>query len=65
MMRNRVKAVRSAVEAGDVDKAQTALRGAMSCIHRLAGKGVIHRNQAARQISRLNTLVKKLALAAS
>lgn len=61
-MRNRVKAVRTAVEAGDVDAAQEALRNAMSVIHRTASKGVIHRNQAARRISRLNKAVKKLAL---
>lgn len=62
MMRNRVKAVRAAVEAGDVDAAQTALREAMSVIHRVARKGIIHRNQAGRRISRLNAAVKKLAL---
>lgn len=62
MARNRVKAVRAAVEAGDVDAAQAAFKEAMSVLHRIAGKGVIHRNQAARKISRLNASVKKLAL---
>ncbi|MCB9681394.1 MAG: 30S ribosomal protein S20 [Alphaproteobacteria bacterium] len=62
MMRNRVKAVRAAVESGNVETAQTALRDAMSVIHRVAGKGIIHKNQAARRISRLNKAVKKLAL---
>ena len=62
MMRNRIKAVRTAVDAGDVDAAQAALKEAMATIHRVAGKGIIHRNQAARRISRLNALVKKLAL---
>ncbi len=61
-MRNRVKAVRTAVDAGDVDVAQSELRKAMSVIHRVAGKGIIHRNQAARRISRLNKMVKALAL---
>jgi small subunit ribosomal protein S20 len=62
MMRNRIKAVRDAVAAGDVDTAQAQLKEAMSVIHRVAGKGIIHRNQAGRRISRLNALVKKLAL---
>lgn len=64
MMRTRVKAVRTAVAAGDVDASQAALKDAMSVIHRVASKGVIHRNQAARRISRLNKLVKDLALGA-
>jgi small subunit ribosomal protein S20 len=62
MMRNRIKDVRAAVEAGKVADAQAALREAMSVIHRVASKGVIHRNQAARRISRLNAAVKKIAL---
>lgn len=64
MMRNRIKDVRAAVEAGKVDEAQASLREAMSVIHRVASKGIIHRNQAARRISRLNAAVKKLALGA-
>jgi small subunit ribosomal protein S20 len=62
MMRNRIKDVRAAVASGNVADAQEKLRNAMSTIHRVAAKGVIHRNQAARRISRLNAAVKKLAL---
>ena len=57
-IRNQVKAVRTAVNEGNVDQAQTALRGAMSVLHKGASKGVIHRNQAARRIARLNASVK-------
>lgn len=60
-MRNRIKALRQAVATGDVEQAQTELRQAISIIHRVASKGVIHRNQAARRISRLNRAVKGLA----
>jgi len=60
MMRNRVKAVRTAVDEGDLPAAQEAFKEAMSVIHRVASKGVIHRNQAARRISRLNAAVKAL-----
>jgi small subunit ribosomal protein S20 len=60
-MRNQIKRVRDAVEAKDVSAAQSELREAVSIIHRIATKGIIHRNQAARRISRLNRAVKTLA----
>jgi small subunit ribosomal protein S20 len=63
-MRNQIKKVRNAVAEGNVEVAQVELRTAMSVIHRVASKGVIHRNQAARRISRLNKAVKKIALGA-
>jgi len=63
-MRNQIKVVRSAIDEGNVDLAQAELKTAMSIIHRTASKGIIHRNQAARRISRLNKAVKKLALGA-
>ena len=40
------------------------LREAVSVIHRTCKKGVIHRNQAARRISRLNKAVKGIAVKA-
>ena len=58
MMRNQIKRVRAAVQAGDSETAATEMRTATSIIHRLAGKGIIHRKQAARRISRLNASVK-------
>lgn len=61
-MRNQVKAVREAVAKGDLKNAQSVFKEAVSTIHRVAGKGIIHRNQAARRISRLNKAVKALAL---
>ena len=61
-MRNQIKKVRAAVESGDAELAQSELRTAMSIIHRNASKGIIHRNQAARRISRLNAAVKKIAI---
>lgn len=60
-MRNQIKKLRAAVEAGDTELAQSELRTATSVIQRTASKGVIHRNQAARRVSRLNKAVKKLA----
>lgn len=60
-IRTRVKAVRAAVSEGNTEQAQTLLKEATSVIHQGASKGVIHRNQAARRISRLNSAVKALA----
>ena len=60
-MRNQIKKVREAVAAKDTSGAKTALREAVSIIHRTATKGVIHKNQAARRISRLNRAVKAIA----
>ena len=60
-MRTQVKRVREAIEAGNADEASAHLRDAISLIHRVASKGVIHRNQASRKISRLNLAVKNLS----
>jgi small subunit ribosomal protein S20 len=60
-MRNQIKRVRDAVASKDVSTAQEQLRQATSVIHRVCQKGVIHRNQAARRISRLNKAVKAIA----
>jgi small subunit ribosomal protein S20 len=60
-MRNQIKALREAVDAGDVELAQARLRETVSVIQRVAHKGVIHRNQAARRIQRLNAAVKGIA----
>ena len=43
---------------GSVDEAQAALRTACSVIDKSAGKGVIHRNTAARSKSRLTARLK-------
>jgi len=59
-MRNQIKKLRGAVEAGNVEVAQSELRATVSIIHRLASKGVIHRNQAARRVSRLTHAVKNI-----
>lgn len=60
-MRNQIKKVRAAVESGDHAAAMEQLRTAQSVIARNVTKGVIHKNAAARRISRLNKAVKALA----
>ncbi len=60
-MRNQIKRLRAVIEDGDHATAMTELSKAVSIIQRNVSKGVIHRNQAARRIARLNKAVKGLA----
>lgn len=62
--RTYAKKVLEAVKSGNVELAQVAMKEATSVITVTARKGVIHRNQASRRISRLNAKVKAMALAA-
>ena len=59
-VRNMVKQVRQAIDAGDAQAAQSALQQAVPVIDRAAGKGVYHRKNAARKISRLSRQVSAL-----
>ncbi len=52
-MRTAVKKVRKAIEAGDREQALAAFREAEPVIDKMARKGIIHKNKAARQKSRL------------
>ncbi len=61
MTRTYVKKVMAAVEAGDAEAAKAAYEAAAPVIDKLASKGIIHRNKAARHKSRLNSKVKALA----
>lgn len=64
-IRTYIRKVRDAVAAGDKELARTTFRDAQSEVMRGVTKGVFHRNTASRTVSRLNTLVKKLVLAAA
>jgi small subunit ribosomal protein S20 len=61
MTRTCIKKVLAAVEAGDAVAAQAAYDVAAPTIDKLANKGIIHKNKAARHKSRLNNKVKALA----
>jgi small subunit ribosomal protein S20 len=52
-MRTEIKKFRQLVEDGKVEEAQAQLHQAVSVIQRTAQKGVIHRGQASRRVSRL------------
>lgn len=61
MVRTYIKKVLAAIEAKDLDAAKTAFSQAEPVIDRIADKGIIHKNKAARHKSRLNAQIKKLA----
>lgn len=61
MMRTYIKKVVRAIETGDKAAAQAAYNDAMPIVQRLATKGLIHKNKAARHASRLNAKIKALA----
>ena len=55
--RTAVKEVQAALAAGKNTEAQAGLRAAERLIAKAAAKGIIHKSNAARRISRLATLV--------
>ena len=56
-----VKKVEAAITAGDKAAAQAALLAATSEIDKATSKGVYHKNNAGRKVSRLTKLVNTLA----
>ena len=63
MVRTYLKKVDAAIDSGDQAVAQAAYSESMPVIDRMADKGIIHKNKAARHKSRLNTKIKALAAA--
>lgn len=62
-MRTYIKQVVKAIEAGSKAPAETIYKKATSTLDSLVGKGIIHKNKAARHKSRLNARIKALATA--
>jgi small subunit ribosomal protein S20 len=52
-LRTGLKAMRKALDAKDADAAKTMVQGTQSLVDKMAAKGIIHRNTAARYKSRL------------
>lgn len=63
MVRTSIKKVAAAIAAGDHAAAAAAYQAAVPVIDRMADKGIIHKNKAARHKSRLNAAVKALSKA--
>lgn len=61
MVRTYLKKVVAAIQAGDVEAAKTAYAQAVPVLDRIADKGIIAKNKAARHKSRLNAQIKALA----
>jgi small subunit ribosomal protein S20 len=61
LVRTVIKKVYGAVQSGDPAAAKTAFDEAVPVIDRMADKGIIHKNKAARHKSRLNAQVKALS----
>ena len=63
MLRTHIKKVVQAIATKDSDAAQKAYQEAVPIIDRMAGKGIIHKNKAARHKSRLTAHIKALTQA--
>ncbi|MEM7017381.1 MAG: 30S ribosomal protein S20 [Pseudomonadota bacterium] len=61
MMRTAIKKVINAIEEGDKGVAEQAYKDATPVIDRMANKGLIHKNKAARHKHRLNTHIRAMA----
>tara|TARA_R110000851_G_scaffold7106_4_gene27984 strand:+ start:3219 stop:3767 length:549 start_codon:yes stop_codon:yes gene_type:complete len=64
MVRTYIKNVIKAIDAKDLEQAKTAYTAAVPVIDRMADKGIIDKNKAARHKSRLNAHIKAMAEAA-
>jgi small subunit ribosomal protein S20 len=64
MVRTYIKKVVAAIATGEHATATAAYKVAVPVIDRMADKGIIHKNKAARHKSRLNGHIKALATAA-
>ncbi|MCL4122093.1 UNVERIFIED_CONTAM: hypothetical protein GTU68_010567 [Idotea baltica] len=61
MVRTYLKKTYAAIESGEAEAAQAAYNTVVPILDRIADKGIIHKNKAARHKSRLNAQVKALA----
>ena len=62
-VRTCLKKVYHAIEAKDLETARVAFEQAVPVVDRVADKGLIHKNKAARHKSRMNAHIKALATA--
>jgi len=60
MLRTSIKKVDVAIESKDKEAATSAFKAAIPIIDRMAGKGLIHKNKAARRKSQLNARLRAL-----
>ena len=61
MVRTMIKKVNAAISTGDATAARAAYDSAVPVIDRMADKGIIHKNKAARHKSRLSAKIRAMA----
>jgi small subunit ribosomal protein S20 len=61
-MKTRIKNFEKLAVDGDLEKAEVALKDASSYLDKLASKGIIHKNAAARKKSRLSKRINNNAV---
>lgn len=59
-MRTYIKTVINNVEKGDKAAAEASYKAAVPVIDTMAGKGLVHKNKAARHKSRLNKMIRAM-----
>lgn len=60
MVRTYIKRVQAAIASGDPEAAQAAYTSATPVIDRMADRGIMHKNKAARHKSRLHKAIRAL-----
>lgn len=60
-VKTSIKKVNAAIAANDKEAAKAALTAATATIYKAATKGVFHKNNASRKVSRLAQAVNKMA----
>ena len=60
-LKNIVKDVRSAIDAGNKEEAAAALKVANQQIHKFVSKGILKKETASRKVSRWHTAVNAIA----
>ena len=58
---SRIKNVLKAIKEGDIEAAKAAYSKAQPIVDKAAGKGLLHKNKAARIKSRLSARIKAIA----
>ena len=59
-MRTKVKAVVTAIDSGDKEAAGSAYKVAVPALDASVSKGILHKNKASRQKSRLNSRIQAM-----
>ena len=63
-LRTALKSIRASLDDEKTDEAKAALSGTVSVVDKMAAKGIIHRNTAARYMSRLAARMAKTTASA-